>query len=109
MIPMTIAEVAAAAGAQLVGVADPEVVVSRLTADSRQVGAGSLFVALPGERVDGRDFVPTALAAGAVAALTTTRCPVRPAWWRPIRWRPSARSPAGRSTPAPPAGSRWWA
>jgi len=78
MIPMTIAELAAAAGAELVGVADPDVVVSQLTADSRQVGAGSLFVALPGERVDGRDFVPGALATGAVAALTATAVPGSP-------------------------------
>lgn len=44
--------------------------VTDLTADSRQAGPGSLFVALPGERVDGHDFVAQAAADGAVAAIT---------------------------------------
>ena len=34
----------------------------RSRADSRPVGPGSLFVALPGERVDGHDYVATAFA-----------------------------------------------
>ena len=37
--------------------------------DSRLVERGNLFVALPGERVDGHDFVGTALAAGAAGVL----------------------------------------
>ncbi|MFA5678273.1 MAG: UDP-N-acetylmuramoyl-tripeptide--D-alanyl-D-alanine ligase [Pseudomonas sp.] len=37
--------------------------------DARQVQAGGLFVALPGTRVDGHDFVAQARARGAVAAL----------------------------------------
>jgi UDP-N-acetylmuramoyl-tripeptide--D-alanyl-D-alanine ligase len=37
--------------------------------DSRRVEPGDLFVALPGERVDGHDFVAAALAKGAAAAL----------------------------------------
>ncbi|MBX3046074.1 MAG: UDP-N-acetylmuramoyl-tripeptide--D-alanyl-D-alanine ligase [Anaerolineales bacterium] len=37
--------------------------------DSREAKAGSLFVALRGERVDGHDFVQAAFAAGALAAL----------------------------------------
>lgn len=37
--------------------------------DSRQVGAGSVFVAIPGQRVDGHDFVPGMGAKGAVAAI----------------------------------------
>ncbi len=44
-----------------------EVPVSGLTDDSRQVKAGSLFVAVRGEHVDGHRFVPQALAAGASA------------------------------------------
>lgn len=41
----------------------------RVTTDSRALREGDLFVALKGERFDGHDFVPAALAQGAVAAL----------------------------------------
>lgn len=41
--------------------------ITDITCDSRKVGAGTLFVALPGARVDGHDFIPAALAAGAAA------------------------------------------
>lgn len=37
--------------------------------DSREVSAGDLFIALPGERVDGHDFIDAAVTRGAVAAL----------------------------------------
>jgi UDP-N-acetylmuramoyl-tripeptide--D-alanyl-D-alanine ligase len=37
--------------------------------DSRQTRPGEVFVALPGERADGHDFIPEARAHGAVAAL----------------------------------------
>ena len=36
------------------------------TFDSRQVKPGMLFVALKGEKADGHDFIPQALAKGAV-------------------------------------------
>ena len=63
-------EVAAAAGARLLatrtqGAGGP----ARVTIDSRDVGAGDLFVGLPGERVDGGRFAATALGAGAWGAL----------------------------------------
>lgn len=41
--------------------------VRRLAYDSRQILAASLFVAIPGERLDGRSFVPEAIREGAVA------------------------------------------
>lgn len=41
----------------------------RLCTDSRQAGPGSLFVAVPGVAADGRDFIASALAAGADAVL----------------------------------------
>ena len=44
-------------GAQLSGPGDTTAVVTALTADSRAVAAGALFVALPGEHVDGHDYV----------------------------------------------------
>lgn len=40
-----------------------------VTWDSREVQPGWLYVALPGERVDGHDFVESALRAGATGAL----------------------------------------
>ena len=46
---------------------DPE--ISGVTADSRKVQRGFLFVALPGSRADGRSFIPAALEAGAAAVL----------------------------------------
>ena len=41
----------------------------RVTTDSRALRPGDLFVALRGERFDGHDFVPAALAQGAAAVL----------------------------------------
>ncbi len=41
--------------------------------DSRTVAAGDLFFAVTGERFDGHEFVETALKAGAVAAVVSTR------------------------------------
>ena len=40
-----------------------------LTADSRKVQSGSLFLAYPGERQDGRDFIAQAVSQGAVAVI----------------------------------------
>ncbi|WP_339107794.1 UDP-N-acetylmuramoyl-L-alanyl-D-glutamate--2,6-diaminopimelate ligase [Thioclava sp. GXIMD4216] len=44
--------------------------ITGLSVDSRQVRPGHLFAALPGTKVHGADFVPAALAKGAVAVLT---------------------------------------
>ncbi len=41
----------------------------RMTLDSRSIQAGDVFVAIPGSRVDGRQFVAAALDAGAAAVL----------------------------------------
>ena len=43
-----------------------------LTADSRAVEPGFLFAALPGSRVDGRDFIDQAIARGAQSILAPT-------------------------------------
>ena len=43
--------------------------IQALTADSRAVGQGMLFAALPGTKVDGSKFIPQALEAGAAAIL----------------------------------------
>ena len=47
----------------------PDGEITRVITDSREAGPGTLFVALPGERVDGHDYINRALAAGAEAAV----------------------------------------
>jgi len=69
MIAMSLAEVSAVVGGELTD-ADPRVrVTGTVEYDSRKVGPGGLFVALPGEHVDGHDFAASAMAAGAVGVL----------------------------------------
>jgi UDP-N-acetylmuramoyl-tripeptide--D-alanyl-D-alanine ligase len=71
MIPMTLAEVAAAVGGQLVG-ADPAMMVTgTVEFDSRKVTPGGIFVAFPGAKVDGHEFAAGAVADGAVAVIGT--------------------------------------
>ncbi|QQQ18291.1 UDP-N-acetylmuramoyl-L-alanyl-D-glutamate--2,6-diaminopimelate ligase [Brevundimonas vitis] len=53
--------------------ADP--VITGVTADSRKVVPGTLFVALPGTVADGRAFIPQALARGAAAVLAPNDTP----------------------------------
>lgn len=48
---------------------DARALATGLTWDSRDVAAGDVYVALPGERVDGHDFVGSALRDGASVAL----------------------------------------
>lgn len=43
--------------------------IRNITSDSRKVGPGSAFLAYPGERVDGRDFIERAIAQGAAAVI----------------------------------------
>ena len=68
MIPMTLPEIAAVVGGEVhddTGVT----VTGPATVDSRQVEVGGLFVAVTGEHVDGHDYAPEAVAAGAAAVL----------------------------------------
>jgi len=59
----------------------PEEVAEGYSIDSRTVGAGNLFFAVKGERLDGHDFVEQALENGAVAAVVrkdqSSRYPAR--------------------------------
>ncbi len=48
------------------------VVATRLTADSRRVKSGDVFVAFPGAQADGRDFIAQAVANGAAAVIAET-------------------------------------
>lgn len=50
-------------------VGDSGVRVSGVTSDSRRVAPGDLFAAISGEKIDGAEFVPQALANGASAVL----------------------------------------
>ena len=68
MEPRTLQFIASACGGELRAGA-PGRRVTGLTTDSRKVGAGELFFALPGDRFDGHDFVPTVAAAGAGAVV----------------------------------------
>jgi len=47
----------------------PDAEVGNISCDSRRVGPGTLFIGLPGSRVDGGTYWPEVLAAGAVAAV----------------------------------------
>lgn len=47
----------------------PTTVITDAVIDSREARSGALFVAIPGSRVDGHDYVSDAFANGAVAAL----------------------------------------
>src|SRR5438876_1720449 len=49
--------------------------VRGVTDDSRAVGPGSLFVAVPGLHVDGHDYVEAAVARGAAAAIVERALP----------------------------------
>ena len=63
----TSADIEAATG----GRASAPFEVSGVTFDSREAGAGDLFVAMPGTVSDGHDFVDQAFGQGAVAALVS--------------------------------------
>jgi UDP-N-acetylmuramoyl-tripeptide--D-alanyl-D-alanine ligase len=69
VIPLTLAQVADAVGGTLAAADPARLVTGPVVADSRLAGPGALFVALPGDRVDGHRFAESALAAGAVAVL----------------------------------------
>ena len=72
MITLSLGEIASITGGTLSPEADPDTqVTSFVEFDSRKITPGGLFVALPGVRADGHDFVSKAIELGATAALTT--------------------------------------
>lgn len=72
MIPMSLAQVAAAVDGKLSETADPEAVVTGgVEYDSRKAGPGGLFLAIPGDKVDGHDFAAKAHAQGSLATIAT--------------------------------------
>lgn len=56
-------------------IAPLDVRISRAVIDSRQAADMNLFIALPGERVDGHEYVQAAFERGAVAALVSKDMP----------------------------------
>ncbi|OYV23965.1 MAG: UDP-N-acetylmuramoyl-tripeptide--D-alanyl-D-alanine ligase, partial [Mycobacterium sp. 20-66-4] len=73
MIDLTVAQIAEIVGGTLAGIS-PEAaaelhVTGTVEFDSRAIGPGGLFLALPGARSDGHDHAASAVAAGAVAVL----------------------------------------
>jgi len=70
VIPLRLAEVAEIVHGRLVDIPDPAAVVTgTVEFDSRSVTPGGLFVAMPGERVDGHDFAALAVQSGALAVV----------------------------------------
>ncbi|MBX7431674.1 UDP-N-acetylmuramoyl-tripeptide--D-alanyl-D-alanine ligase [Mycobacterium sp. Y57] len=73
MIALTLSQIADIVGGRLADISAEDAAATRVTGtvefDSRAVGPGGLFLALPGARSDGHDFAAAAVAAGAVAVL----------------------------------------
>ena len=73
MIDLTVARIAEIVGGTLADISPAEAAELHVTGtvefDSRAVGPGGLFLALPGARSDGHDHAGSAIAAGAVAVL----------------------------------------
>src|SRR4051812_40459407 len=94
MIDLTLAQIADIVGGELVDVSPADAATIRVTGsvefDSRALGPGGLFLALPGERSDGHDFAAAAVAAGAVAVLAA----------RPVGVPAVVVSPAGSDVDA---------
>ena len=70
MIEIAVNNLAAATGARTV-TEEVDRVCRGCVIDSRQVEEGTIFVAFPGEKVDGNDFAPRAIESGAGAVVLT--------------------------------------
>ncbi|AVT39349.1 UDP-N-acetylmuramoyl-tripeptide--D-alanyl-D-alanine ligase [Plantactinospora sp. BB1] len=92
MIPLTLAEVAAAVDGSLVAAEPTLRVTGPVEFDSRKVRPGGLFVAFPGEKVDGHDFAAAAVASGGAVAVLGSR----PVDGVPMVLVPDARAALGR-------------
>jgi UDP-N-acetylmuramoyl-L-alanyl-D-glutamate--2,6-diaminopimelate ligase len=53
-----------------------ELDIQSIAYDSRKVEPGALFIALPGEKADGAQFIPQAVAAGAIAVVAEKDVPL---------------------------------
>lgn len=68
MIPLKISEILDVTGGELLS-GSKDGVVKEITTDSRKAGVGTLFAAICGERVDGHDYIESAILKGAVCVL----------------------------------------
>ena len=93
---------AAAAGADLVCDGRPGPGPVRAVVDSRSVGAGDLFVGIPGNRVDGGSFAARALEAGAWGVI------VQPQWAQSLGGGPGAVLACADPVPALGRLARAW-
>jgi len=97
---MKLTELAAhLSGAEMIGPGDA--VFSAVEYDSRRVRPGALFVAVPGARADGHDYLQQAVAAGAAALLV--QADHRSAWQSPAL--PRLVVPDTRAALAPAAAA----
>lgn len=73
MEPIALVDILPVIAAQVRGGEPAGVRIARVNTDSRSVSAGDLFVALPGEKFDGHDYVGEALQKGAAACLVSRK------------------------------------
>jgi UDP-N-acetylmuramoyl-tripeptide--D-alanyl-D-alanine ligase len=71
MIALTLGEIGAAVDGHLLDADPATVVTGPVEYDSRRAAPGGLFLALPGEHVDGHDFAATAVEHGVAAVLAS--------------------------------------
>jgi len=69
-VPLTAEALASAAGGRVIE-GDRSTPIERVSIDSRAIAPGDLFVAIRGERFDGHEFVPAAVAGGALGAVVS--------------------------------------
>ena len=97
MIELSVARIAEIVGGTLTDISPQDAerlhVTGTVEFDSRVVGAGGLFVALPGARSDGHDHAASAAAAGAVAVLAARPVGVPAILVEPLE--PRARTDGG--------------
>jgi UDP-N-acetylmuramoyl-tripeptide--D-alanyl-D-alanine ligase len=67
-MPLLVSDLLAATGGRLLS-GNPSAPLGRIVIDSRAVGAGDVFFAIHGERLDGHAYVKDAIAAGAAVAV----------------------------------------
>ncbi len=88
---MKLTDVLAGCGAEQVSGGRSSMEVTGVTQDSRRVKAGDLFVAVPGTKEDGAQYIGEAVSRGAVAV---------------VAWPRSALAPPATLAEGTPAGTR---